>query len=73
MERVRAGLALLFFLLILLFDYYIAYWETCLTSVFLEIDFGAVNSLAIFLLCRRCLNLVTLALLQVLLEGDFRA
>ena len=71
-EVVGACLALLLIMLILLLDHYIAYRETCLTRLLLEIDLGAVNRLAI-LLCRRRLDAVTLAHLQVFLEADFRA
>ena len=70
LEGFRAGLALLLIVLILLLDHYIAYRETCLTSLLLEIDLGAVNWLVLLLFCR-CLNPITLAHLQVLLEADF--
>ena len=59
-------------MLILLLDHYIAYRETRLTRLLLEIDLGAVNRLALLLCCRR-LNTVALAHLQVLLEADFGA
>ena len=66
------GLALLLFVLIFLLDHYIAYWETCLTRLLLEIDLRAVNGLALLMGCSR-LNPVALAHLQVLLEAYFMA
>ena len=72
LEGVSMGLALLLFVLIFLLDHYIAYWETSLASLLLEIDLRAVNGLAFLLGCSR-LNSVALAHLQVLLEAYFMA